>query len=184
MTPGEGTAGIADHGAGRLTHIDDHGRARMVDVTGKAATARRAVARCVVRADDAAIRGLVSDPEDPLGKAQVAGTQAAKLTSQLIPLCHPLLLDDIDVRIEAAGSVLEVIAVATVVERTGVEMEALTACGLAGLTLVTALLPADPDATMDDLQLWHKSGGRSGTWNRAAATGEAPAAGVPTTGVG
>lgn len=151
-------------GGRRLTHLDDQGRARMVDVTAKPVTARQAVARCAVRADPGAVRQL--DAAEPIAAARVAGVQAAKLTYQLIPLCHPLLLDDLRVEVEVADDGFAVAAVATVQDRTGVEMEALTACGAAGLSLVMALLPLDPRATLGDLALWHKSGGRSGTWER------------------
>lgn len=150
----------------RLTHLDEQGKARMVDVTAKPVTARRAVARCLVRADPEAVRRLPGDEADPIAAARIAGIQAAKLTYQLIPLCHPLLIDDIRVDIEPAGAGLAVEAVATVQDRTGVEMEALTACGAAGLALVMALLPLDPHASIGELTLWHKSGGRSGTWER------------------
>jgi cyclic pyranopterin monophosphate synthase len=151
---------------GQLTHIDARGRARMVDVTGKAVSARRAVAGCVVRAADEAVRSLADAP-DTIPFARAAGIQAAKRTSDMIPLCHPLPLDDIEVHIEPGGpGELAVTATATVHDRTGVEMEALTACGVAGLTVVMALLPADPRARLDCLTLWHKSGGRSGTWSR------------------
>jgi cyclic pyranopterin monophosphate synthase len=148
-----------------LTHIDDHGHARMVDVTGKAVTARRAVARCVVRANPDATKALAED-EDAVPFARAAGVQAAKRTWQLIPLCHPLPLDDVDVRVEVGVEAIDVTSWATTVERTGVEMEALTACGVAGLTLLMAVRRVDPTATLDRLTLWHKSGGRSGTWER------------------
>lgn len=152
--------------AGHLTHLDEQGRARMVDVTAKPVTYRRAIARCVVRADEAAIDKLPGAEADAVAAAKVAGVQAAKLTYQLIPLCHPLLLDDIGVDIDRVDGGLAVRATATVQDRTGVEMEALTACGAAGLSLVMALLPLDPMAAVDELTLWHKSGGRSGTWER------------------
>jgi cyclic pyranopterin monophosphate synthase len=149
-----------------LTHLDDHGHARMVDVTGKPATARRAVARCVVRARPDAIGKLA---EDHVGFARAAGVQAAKQTAQLIPLCHPLLLDGIEIGVTVGDAGVRIDAVTTVVDRTGVEMEALTACGVAALTVVMALLPHDPGARVDDLTLWHKSGGRTGTWERTGS---------------
>jgi cyclic pyranopterin phosphate synthase len=158
-----------------LTHIDEHGHAHMVDVTGKEVTYRRAVARCVVRTSSEAIRHLACEPEGtgtlhdalgPLDQARFAGVQGAKLTSQLIPLCHPLPLDGIRVRVEPRDATVEIEAEASAAHRTGVEMEALTACGMAALTVVTALLPRDPAASIDELTLWHKSGGRSGTWDR------------------
>jgi cyclic pyranopterin monophosphate synthase len=149
-----------------LTHIDDRGRARMVDVTGKAVTARRAVARCVVLASADAIRSLADAP-DTVPFSRAAGIQAAKRTAELVPLCHPLPIDEVDVRIEQAGTEqIDIMATATCVNRTGVEMEALTACGVAGLSMAMALLPVDPGARIDALTLWHKSGGRSGTWRR------------------
>jgi cyclic pyranopterin monophosphate synthase len=161
-----GTAGGTAERDGELTHLDDHGHARMVDITGKAVTERRAVARCVVRATPDAIKGLADDLDEPIALARAAGIQAAKQTSQLIPLCHPLPIDGVDVRIAAGDDGVEVGATALVVNRTGVEMEALTACGVAGLSILMALLRADPGAYLDELTLWHKSGGRSGTWDR------------------
>lgn len=159
-----GRSGGADRQ--RLTHLDEQGRARMVDVTAKAVTLRRAVARCVVRADESALDKLPGGDADPVAAAKVAGIQAAKLTYQLIPLCHPLLLDDLHVDVDRVDDGLAVRATATVQDRTGVEMEALTACGAVGLSLVMALLPLDPMASVEELTLWHKSGGRSGTWER------------------
>ncbi|MGH9081729.1 MAG: cyclic pyranopterin monophosphate synthase [Acidimicrobiales bacterium] len=156
---------------GQLTHIDQHGRARMVDITAKPITARLAVARCLVRAERDAVRRLPPAGDvDPLAAAKVAGIQAAKLTYQLIPLCHPLLLGDITVEVDRRDDGFDVEATAAVDDRTGVEMEALTACGAAGLSLVMALMPFDPLAHMDQLTLWHKSGGRSGTWERRSGT--------------
>ncbi len=148
-----------------LSHVDARGRARMVDVTGKAVSARRAVARCVVRASEDAVAALDAEP-DAIPFARAAGIQAAKRTSDLIPLCHPLPVDEVDVRIERGTGQLRVTATATVLSRTGVEMEALTACGVAGLSMAMCLLRGDPRARMDELTLWHKSGGRSGDWNR------------------
>lgn len=138
----------------------------MVDVTGKPVTARRAVARCLVRATPDALRRLPGDENDPIGTARVAGVQAAKRTYQLIPLCHPLLVDDLRVDVTPVDGGLAVEALATIEGRTGVEMEALTACAAAGLSLVMSLLPHDPRASIGELTLWHKSGGRSGTWER------------------
>ncbi len=151
-----------------FTHINERGQANMVNVLGKDHTRRVAVARCVVRSSmdldlvlDTRIDGL-----DILESARVAGVQAAKQTSTLIPLCHPILLDAIHVEITARQHHCEITATAEITERTGVEMEALTACAISGLSLVNALASWDPDAFVDDLTLWHKSGGRSGTWQR------------------
>ena len=157
---------------GELTHLDDQGKARMVDVTGKPLTRRLAEARCVVRTR-ADVDALLREPSgvgDLLTAAQVAGMQAAKLTSTLVPLCHPIRLDDVRVEVTPNAEGFAVIAQTEITERTGVEMEALTACAGAALALVAACLDHDPETEFDDLAVWHKSGGRSGTWERGAAT--------------
>ncbi len=161
-----------------FTHLDETGRARMVDVTGKPVTERRATARCVVRAGTDALEAVGKD-EDVVPFARAAGIQAAKRTPSLVPLCHPLPLDGAEVRVDLDGAVgiARVEVTTSVVARTGVEVEALTACAFAGLTLLMALRHYDPDATLTTLALWHKSGGRSGTWERASGN-EAPAGGV------
>ena len=152
----------------RLTHLDEHGRARMVDVTAKPRTARLAVAWCVVVTcvDVAAALRSSRDGMDPVEAARVAGMQAAKQTSSLIPLCHPIRIDRVTVDVEVRAHRVEIMAVTEIVERTGVEMEALAACAIAGLSLVGELLDFDPHASVEELTLWHKSGGRSGEWQR------------------
>lgn len=154
-----------------FTHLDETGRARMVDVTGKPATERLATARCVVRASPGALEAVAKD-EDAVPFAKVAGIHAAKLTPSLVPLCHPLPLDGVDVGVDLDTSrgTARIRVSTSVVARTGIEVEALTACGFTGLTLLMALRHYDPDAVLTTLALWHKSGGRSGTWERAAAT--------------
>lgn len=154
--------------APRLTHVDERGRAHMVDVTGKEVTRRVAEARCVVRtaADVATVLARGQGGHALVGMARLAGVQAAKLTPTLVPLCHPLLIDTTEVEVVPVAGGIAVRAVATVTERTGVEMEALTACAVAGLVLVQALLDDDPGASVEDLTLWRKSGGRSGDWVR------------------
>ena len=144
----------------------------MVDVTGKAVTSRRAVARVVVRTTSEVAAAFAGRDPDPLVVAQVAGIQAAQRTAELIPLCHPLPISRLVVEVRPDRHSIEVTAAAEVVERTGVEMEALTACAVAGLSLVAALQPTDPATSLDELTLWHKSGGRSGTWQRSAPAGE------------
>ena len=158
-------------GAPRLTHIDEHGRARMVDVSGKPVTRRVAEARCSVRSggDVAAVLARPPGGADLVETARIAGIMAAKRTPTLIPLCHPLLLDGVEVDVAVVADGFAVRAVTSVAERTGVEMEALTACAAAALVLVQALLDVDPSASVEDLTLWHKSGGRSGVWERPAA---------------
>ncbi|MGO8859455.1 MAG: cyclic pyranopterin monophosphate synthase MoaC [Acidimicrobiales bacterium] len=151
---------------GGLTHIDGHGRARMVDVTAKPLTRRVAVAKCsVVTGADASRAGEGIDI-DVIEAARVAGMLAAKQTASLIPLCHPIRIDGVRVDVVRHAHRFEVSAVTEIVERTGVEMEALTACAVAALTLVKALADLDPAASIEDLTLWHKSGGRSGDWER------------------
>jgi cyclic pyranopterin monophosphate synthase len=151
---------------GSFTHLDEHGNARMVDVTAKAVTRRIAEARCNVVASEMALAAIADQMDEVRGDARCAGLLAAKLTAQLIPLCHPLFLDHVEVHLAPVPGGFAVVATTAVDQRTGVEMEALAACGLAGLVLVAALLPHDPGARMDDLTLWQKSGGRSGTWVR------------------
>lgn len=163
-----------DTGAARgLTHLDEHGHARMVNITAKPLTHRVAVARCaVVTTVDAVVAlGETRDGIDPVEAARVAGVQGAKQTSSLIPLCHPIYVDRVSVDIHVTAHRIEITAVAEIVERTGVEMEALTACAVAGLNLIDSLLELDPDALLDELTLWHKSGGRSGEWQRNGPPG-------------
>ena len=141
----------------------------MVDVTAKPLTRRVAVARCAVvtTVDAVAALGRASNGLDPVEAARVAGIQGAKQTSSLVPLCHSIRLDRVAVDVEVSTHRIEITAVTEIVERTGVEMEALTACAVAGLTLVCSLLELDPEVSVEDLTLWHKSGGRSGDWQRS-----------------
>jgi cyclic pyranopterin monophosphate synthase len=158
---------------GRLTHVDEHGKAQMVDVTGKPLTRRVAEARCSVRSS-ADITAVLADPAvgtDLIEAARFSGILAAKQTSSLIPLCHPIRIDGVVVDVEVVPGGLRVIAVAGITERTGVEMEALTACATAALVLLQPLLDLDPNSSIEELTLWHKTGGRSGTWQRSE-TGE------------
>ncbi len=152
-----------------LTHVDDHGRARMVDVTSKMVTQRRALARCVVRASDAALKCL-HDDEDIVPFSRAAGMVAAARAPELVPLCHPLPLDDVNIHVHIGEAYVSISAETSVVARTGIEIEALTACGITALNLLMVLLPHDPTACIDTLALWRKSGGRSGTWRRQQST--------------
>jgi cyclic pyranopterin phosphate synthase len=160
-------------GAGGLTHLNAQGRAQMVDVTAKPLTRRVAMAKCSIftNADTAALLSDTNALGDRLEDARIAGVQAAKLTSTLIPLCHSIRIDGVAVDLLVVPQGIEVSAVTEIVERTGVEMEALTACAVAGLTLLAAVIDRDPAASMEDLTLWHKSGGRSGEWQRAGPGG-------------
>jgi cyclic pyranopterin phosphate synthase len=163
-------------GAGKsgLTHIDGQGRARMVDVTQKPLTRRIAVAKCVVATEVGTARALSASEEglDIVEAARFAGIQAAKQTASLIPLCHPIRIDRVRVDIGVEAHHFAVSALTEIVERTGVEMEALTACGVAALTLLHAVLEVDPSASIEALTLWHKSGGRSGDWERTGPEGQ------------
>lgn len=151
----------------QFSHVDERGRLRMVDISEKSPTQRRAVASCVVRTHvDITSLAAHASGVDPLHAARLAGIQAAKQTSSLIPLCHPLDLSDIHVEVTAGPSEVIVVATVAAMHRTGVEMEALTACAVAGLSVLNALVDADPGARMDDLVLLRKSGGKSGPWGR------------------
>jgi cyclic pyranopterin phosphate synthase len=152
-----------------LTHLDPLGRARMVDVTPKDPSHRRAVARARVfmNPETASLiaRGAVSKG-DVLAVARVAGIQAAKRTSDLIPLCHPLLVGSVFVNFRLEDTFIEVEAQVDTVDRTGVEMEALTAASIAALTIYDMCKSADRTMTIGEIALWEKTGGRSGTFRR------------------
>ena len=167
-------------GGPRLSHVDEHGKAHMVDVSGKPVTRRVAEARCSVRSvgDVTAVLAHPPGGADLVETARIAGIMAAKRTPTLVPLCHPLLLDGIEVEVAVVAGGFAVRAVTSVAERTGVEMEALTACAAAALVLVQALLDVDPCASVEDLTLWHKSGGRSGTWERGPDGAPLPGPGL------
>ena len=154
-----------------LTHLDEHGNARMVDVGDKPATDRRAVARAVVRMSPAtAAKVLAGDAPkgDVLGTARIAGVLAAKRTGELNPLCHPLGLDhvDVDAAVAAAAGTVTLTAEARVTARTGVEMEAMTAASVAALTVYDMVKALERGVEIASVVLVEKSGGRSGTWTR------------------
>ena len=153
-----------------LTHLDPLGRARMVDVTPKEATHRRAVARCRVHMKPETASMIASGAitkGDVLAVARVAGIQAAKQTPMLLPLCHPLLVGSVYVNFTIEDSYIEIEAQVETVDRTGVEMEALTACSVAALTVYDMCKSVDREMNIGDLKLWEKTGGRSGTYRRA-----------------
>jgi cyclic pyranopterin phosphate synthase len=152
-----------------LTHLDDEGAARMVDVSSKAVTHRRAVARAFVRmsADTVAAVAAGDAPKgDVLGVARLAGIQAAKQTGSLIPLCHPLGLDHVDVRASVVDDGVEIVAEASLEARTGVEMEAMVAASVAALTVYDMVKGIERGVTIEAVELLEKSGGRSGSWRR------------------
>jgi cyclic pyranopterin phosphate synthase len=152
-----------------LTHIDAEGRARMVDVSDKPETAREAVAEGFVRLAPETLALAVSGQGrkgDVRAVAEIAGVMAAKRTSDLIPLCHPLDISKAEVAVDVEGERLKVTARVRTTGRTGVEMEALTAVSVACLTLYDMLKAADRGMVIEDVQLVSKSGGRSGDWVR------------------
>lgn len=157
-----------------FTHLDSRGRARMVDVTPKEATQRRAIARGKVEMQagtaSAVAQGAIKKG-DVLAVARVAGIQAAKRASDLIPLCHPLLVGAVTVNFEIADTAIEIEAQVETVDRTGVEMEALTACAVAALTIYDLCKSMDRSMVISDIALWEKAGGRSGLYRREAAPG-------------
>ena len=154
-----------------FTHLDSEGRARMVDVGGKEVTQRRAVARARVTMQEETAQALADGTVakgDVLAVARVAGIQAAKRTSELIPLYHPLMLSSVQVDLTPGPSWVDIEATAETVDRTGVEMEALTACSVAALTVYDMCKARDRAMQVEALGLVEKSGGRSGDWHRPA----------------
>jgi cyclic pyranopterin phosphate synthase len=160
---------MTDHG---FTHLDPLGRARMVDVTPKEPSHRRAIARGRVHMTpetaSAVTQGAIKKG-DVLAVARVAGIQAAKRASDLIPLCHPLMVGAVTVNFEINHDSIEVEAAVDTFDRTGVEMEALTACSVAALTIYDMCKSMDKSMVIGDIALWEKTGGKSGTYRRSDA---------------
>jgi cyclic pyranopterin phosphate synthase len=155
-----------------LTHLDESGRARMVDVSARGETVRIATARGRVLMQPETLRLVRSGgvtKGDVLAIAQVAGVMGAKRTSDLIPLCHPLAITGVDLSFELDedASAVEITAVARIVGKTGVEMEALTAVSIAALTVYDMCNAVDKDMVIDQIRLVHKVGGKSGEYVRA-----------------
>jgi cyclic pyranopterin phosphate synthase len=151
----------------KLTHIGEDGRARMVDVSDKAATAREAVAEGFVRMSPATLALALSGEGkkgDVRAVAEVAGVMAAKKTSDLIPMCHPLALSKVEVKVEPADGGLSVTARVKTTGPTGVEMEALTAVSVVCLTLYDMLKAAEKGMVIEAVRLISKTGGKSGDW--------------------
>ncbi|GAA2077895.1 cyclic pyranopterin monophosphate synthase MoaC [Aeromicrobium halocynthiae] len=154
----------------RLTHVDDSGAARMVDVGEKAVTARSATARGRVETTAEVVDLLRGDgvPKgDALGVARVAGIMAAKRTPDLVPLCHPLAISGVEVDLTLEDAAVVVEATVRTTDRTGVEMEALTSVTVAALTVVDMIKAVDKAARITDVEVVAKSGGRSGDWSRS-----------------
>ena len=152
-----------------LTHVDAAGAARMVDVTAKEATARAAVATGTLRTTTEVVELLRRDglPKgDALAAARIAGIMGAKRTPDLVPLCHPIALSGVVLDLEPAGDEVRIRATVRTTDRTGVEMEALTAVAVAGLTLHDMVKAVDPAAVLDGVRVERKEGGKTGTWTR------------------
>ena len=151
----------------KLSHYDSAGRARMVDVSGKPATKREAEASGFVAVSAAVLAAMPENPKgDPLEVARVAGIMAAKRTSELIPMCHPLPLSLVDVGVRVCENGIAVTSKVTTTAETGVEMEALTAVSVAALTLYDMLKAADKGIEIREIVLERKSGGKSGDYRR------------------
>jgi cyclic pyranopterin phosphate synthase len=150
-----------------FTHVTASGKLRMVDTSNKRPSRRAALAQCLV-VTNAALATLEprGDELDPLHVARVAGVLAAKRTGDIIPLCHSLHLNDVNVELHEREGGVEISASVSANESTGVEMEALTACAVAALSLLDSLKDADPNARIDELVLLKKEGGKSGNWGR------------------
>ncbi|GAA0948424.1 cyclic pyranopterin monophosphate synthase MoaC [Kribbella koreensis] len=155
--------------AGGLTHVDATGAARMVDVSEKSAGARRAVAsgKVYVSAEVvAALRGEGVPKGDALAVARIAGIMGAKRTPDLVPLCHPIAITGAKVELEVADDAVLIVATVKTTDRTGVEMEALTAVAVAGLTVIDMVKALDPAAVLTDVRVELKEGGKTGHWER------------------
>jgi cyclic pyranopterin phosphate synthase len=153
----------------RLTHVDEHGAARMVDVSAKDVTARTASASGRVLVSPAVVellRGAGMPKGDTLAVARLAGIMGAKQTPSLIPLCHPLALSSVTVDLVVADDAVEIVATVATTDRTGVEMEALTAVSVSALTVIDMVKAVDKRAVITDVRVETKSGGRSGDWSR------------------
>lgn len=162
----EGPAGRLTH---PLTHLDESGAARMVDVSDKSVASRAATAsgRVLVSAEVVALlRGAGVPKGDTLAVARLAGIMGAKQTPSLIPLCHPLAISGVTVDLSVADDAVEISATVRTTDRTGVEMEALTAVAVAGLTVIDMVKAVDKAAVITDVRVEAKSGGRSGDWTR------------------
>ncbi|WP_425178219.1 cyclic pyranopterin monophosphate synthase MoaC [Mycobacterium sp.] len=162
-------ADSATPSTGPLSHIDDQGAAHMVDVTGKAASARTAVAAGSLRTTPQVVELIAAGglaKGDALATARLGAILAAKRTSDLIPLCHQLALTGVDVDFTVRETDVDITATVHSTDRTGVEMEALTAVSVAALTLYDMIKAVDPAARIDDIRVLRKDGGRHGTWVR------------------
>lgn len=160
--------------AEQLSHIDEHGAARMVDVSAKDVTVRTARASGKVLVSPQVVellRGEGLPKGDVLATARIAGIQGAKRTPELVPLCHPIAVHGVEVDLTVADTAVEIVATLRTADRTGVEMEALTAVTVAALTVIDMVKAVDKAATITDVRVDEKTGGRSGTWRRPPSAG-------------
>ncbi len=156
---------------GNLTHVDETGAARMVDVTDKQVTARRAIAAATVHTTEevlALLRGDALPKGDAIAVARIAGIMAAKKTPDLIPLCHPINISSVEVSLDLGTDQVDITATVRNADRTGVEMEALTSVATAGLALIDMIKAVDPAASLNAIRVLRKEGGKTGTWERPA----------------
>ncbi len=156
-----------------LSHLDESGAARMVDVSDKQVTARSATARGRVEVSSRVVellRGEGVPKGDALAVARVAGIMAAKRTPDLVPLCHPLAISGVDLSLDVADDAVEISATVRTTDRTGVEMEALTSVTVAALTVIDMVKAVDKHARITDVEVIAKSGGRSGDWSPGKGT--------------
>ena len=154
---------------GRLTHTDESGHARMVDVSAKDVTVReaRASGRVLLSAEaTTALRAGQVPKGDALAVARIAGIQAAKRTPDLVPLCHPIAIHAVTVDLRVADDAVEISATVRTADRTGVEMEALTSVAVAALALIDMVKAVDPAAVISDVRVEEKTGGKTGAWRR------------------
>jgi len=166
---------MTDSAKPQLSHFDESGNAAMVDVSAKQATRRTAAASAFVELSAEVLKALPSNPKgSPLEVARIAGIQAAKRTSELIPMCHPLALTHVDVQAEMVEGGVRIRATAATVGPTGVEMEALTAAAVAALTIYDMTKALDKGIVIRNVQLEEKSGGKSGEYARDRASGPVP----------
>jgi cyclic pyranopterin phosphate synthase len=153
----------------KLSHFDEAGEARMVDVSAKATTRREAEASVFVAMSDEALAALPHNPKgNPLEVARIAGIQAAKRTAELIPMCHPLPLSFVDVRVDVLAKGIAIHATAATTASTGVEMEAMTAAAIAALTVYDMCKAVDKSIAIRELVLERKTSGKSGDYSRSA----------------
>jgi cyclic pyranopterin phosphate synthase len=155
-----------------VTEVHPEARAQMVDVTSKDVTERQALAECSVRMSESTLAAVMEgslEKGDALEVARIAGIMGAKKTSELIPLCHPIALGAIDVTFEALDRRIRILARAKTAERTGVEMEAMTAAAISALTIYDMVKGTERGVTISDVRLLSKSGGRSGDWSAGSA---------------